>query len=155
MWGFWSPVRFDPDTFCSLISSFTDKRKLYGKWCFRLSVTVLTKERQVPGSTLTRTKIPSKYVCQQIRVCVRACVRAWNERNTQLLVFKIQVFNKFYFYTKYIWNPTHHFLRWAVSLTGKPPPVSVERMYSGAETRSFMGEYKWVDYMLSTPDTLF
>jgi len=88
-----------------------------------------------------------------VRACVRACVRGMKE--TQLLVVKIQDFYKLHFYTRYIWNQTHHFLRWAGSLTGKPPLVSVERMYSGVETRSFMGEYKWEDCLMSTPDTLF
>jgi len=76
-----------------------------------------------------------------VRVCVRACVSQCGMKETQLLIVKIQVFNKLYFYTTY---ETQHIISSAgqQTLTGKIPLVSVEKIYSGAETRSFMGEYQ-------------
>jgi len=75
--------------FCKY-SYWLTKTSLEFQWSFSLSVRVLTEERQVTGSKLTVTEIPSKFVCQRIRVCVRACVRGMKE--TQLMVVKIQVF---------------------------------------------------------------
>ena len=76
-----------------------------------------------------------------VKIYLSRSSRSFNERDTTVgIQFNfctnfISIFE--IFETQYI-----IFLRWALSLIGKPPLVSVERMYSGAEMRSFMGEYR-------------